>query len=578
MPVAVITGASRGLGRALATELATRGWSLVLDARDATPSPTPRPRLPGGPHRAIPGDVTDPPTGAPSRRCRPARRRRPAGQQRQLARRQPAPRVRRPRPGDVRRVLEVNVVAPMALVRDLLPGLRERGGRILAITSDAAVEPYETWGAYGSSKAALDHATRILAAEEPSLRVYAVDPGDMRTQMHQDAFPGEDISDRPEPETAVPALLRLVSGDLPSGRYRASDLAAVTGMSTPAGPRFRLPEQSRRPARPRPAAWPATRSGWPWSPGRHLPRTGPLASRVPPARRPGRGEHQRDAARRRRRRPPGLHLAAARLHPARRRVVGGRAPAPGQLRPGRADRGRGAPPARRSPAAGRRAPYPPTQRRLWRVTPLPALDRVAYLTEHGRPIRYPYLDGDWPLATWQNVYADQPGSAEMPSAGRPLTSDLLVRLMARGIPVAPVVLHTGVSSQEAHEPPQPEEYTVPEVTARLVNGTVAAGSARGRGRHHRRPRARVGRTGRAGGPDDRLDRPRARPSPAGPGRVRPADRAARAGGQPSRPARGGGRWRAWSTVATPTSRPPRRRATCGTSSATPCCCCPDSWA
>ena len=121
------------------------------------------------------------------------------------------------------------------------------------------------------------------------------------------------------------------------------------------------------------------------------------------------------------------------------------------------------------------SPDPVNQRRLWRATPLPAVDRTAYLTEHGRPIRYPYHDGDWPLATWQNVYAAHPGSAEMPSAGRPLTSDLLVRLMSRGVPVASVVLHTGVSSQEAHEPPQPEEFTVPEVTARLVNGTVAAG-------------------------------------------------------------------------------------------------------
>jgi S-adenosylmethionine:tRNA ribosyltransferase-isomerase len=120
-------------------------------------------------------------------------------------------------------------------------------------------------------------------------------------------------------------------------------------------------------------------------------------------------------------------------------------------------------------------PHPPGQRRLWRAVPLPSVDRTTYLTEHGRPIRYPYLAGDWPLATWQNVYADQPGSAEMPSAGRPLTTEMLTRLVARGIPVAPVVLHTGVSSQEAHEPPQPEELTVPEVTARLVNGTVAAG-------------------------------------------------------------------------------------------------------
>jgi NAD(P)-dependent dehydrogenase (short-subunit alcohol dehydrogenase family) len=97
---------------------------------------------------------------------------------------------------------------------------------VVNVTSDASVEAYETWGGYGSSKAALDHATRVLAAEQPGLRVYAVDPGDMRTQMHQDAFPGEDISDRPEPTVAVPALLRLLEGDLASGRYRAAELLA----------------------------------------------------------------------------------------------------------------------------------------------------------------------------------------------------------------------------------------------------------------------------------------------------------------------------------------------------------------
>ncbi len=127
-------------------------------------------------------------------------------------------------PATYAEVLAVNVVAPMALAATLLPQLRARGGRVIAISSDAAVEPYDNWGAYGSSKAALDHATRILAAEEPRLRVYAVDPGDMRTDMQQAAFPDEDISDRQPPETVVPGLLRLVEETLPSGRYRAAEL------------------------------------------------------------------------------------------------------------------------------------------------------------------------------------------------------------------------------------------------------------------------------------------------------------------------------------------------------------------
>jgi len=120
-------------------------------------------------------------------------------------------------------------------------------------------------------------------------------------------------------------------------------------------------------------------------------------------------------------------------------------------------------------------PHPGGQARLWRAVPLPAADVVDYLTEHGRPIRYSYVDGAWPLDALQNVYADRPGSAEMASAGRPLTERALVRLMARGVPVVPVVLDTGVSSQESHEPPQPERFTVPAVTARLVNSTLSAG-------------------------------------------------------------------------------------------------------
>jgi NAD(P)-dependent dehydrogenase (short-subunit alcohol dehydrogenase family) len=228
-PVAVITGASMGLGLALAHELAGRGWSLVLDARHEAPLRDAVRSLPGGPHPAIAGDVTD-----------PAHRRDLVDVAAELGGvdalvnnastlgRSPLPVLADLDPATYLRVLEVNLVAPLALTAALLPQLRRaEAGVVLNVTSDAAVEPYETWGGYGSSKAALDHASRVLAAEEPGLRVYAVDPGDLRTRMHQDAFPGEDISDRPEPATAVPALLRLLEGGLPSGRYRAAELLAV---------------------------------------------------------------------------------------------------------------------------------------------------------------------------------------------------------------------------------------------------------------------------------------------------------------------------------------------------------------
>jgi NAD(P)-dependent dehydrogenase (short-subunit alcohol dehydrogenase family) len=225
-PVAVVTGASQGLGLALATELASRGWSIVLDARGGDRLSAATASLPGGPHPAVAGDVAD-----------PAHRRElvdvaaELGGARLLVNNastlgaSPLPAFADLDPATYLRVLEVNLVAPLALTAGLLPQLRRHSGVVLNISSDAAVEPYETWGGYGSAKAGLDHASRVLAAEEPRLRVYAVDPGDMRTRMHQDAFPGEDISDRPEPETVVPALLELVEGDLPGGRYRASDLA-----------------------------------------------------------------------------------------------------------------------------------------------------------------------------------------------------------------------------------------------------------------------------------------------------------------------------------------------------------------
>lgn len=229
MPVAVITGASRGLGLALAHALADRGWSLVLDARDAEPLRRAAAALPGGPHLALAGDVTD-----PAHRADLVATAETLGGADLLVNnastlgRSPLPVLADLDPATYTRILDVNVVAPLALAAALLPRLRERGGRVVNISSDAGVEAYEAWGGYGSAKAALDHASRVLAAEEPGVRVYAVDPGDMRTAMHQDAYPGEDIGDRPEAATVVPALLTLVTGDRPSGRYRAADLEVVT--------------------------------------------------------------------------------------------------------------------------------------------------------------------------------------------------------------------------------------------------------------------------------------------------------------------------------------------------------------
>jgi len=224
-PVAVITGASRGLGAALAHSLAQNGWRLVLDARDhyALDRAAPAGAL------VVPGDVTD-----------PAHRHRLAEAAAQLGGADllvnnastlgasPLPALADIPVEVLDDVLFTNVVAPVALIQALLPQLLASRGRVLNISSDAGVEAYETWGGYGASKAALDQVSRVLAVEQPTLKVFAVDPGDMRTQLHQDAFPGEDISDRPDPSTVVPALLRLVTEDLPSGRYRAADLALET--------------------------------------------------------------------------------------------------------------------------------------------------------------------------------------------------------------------------------------------------------------------------------------------------------------------------------------------------------------
>jgi NAD(P)-dependent dehydrogenase (short-subunit alcohol dehydrogenase family) len=224
MPTAIVTGASRGLGFALADALADRGWRLVIDARDGVALEQAAARLRDRTAVvAIAGDVADPwhRTGLVEA----------AGSSLELLVNNASALGPSPLPplaeyplDQLEQVYRTNALAPLALVQLVLPRLAE-GARIVNVTSDAAVEAYAGWGGYGSSKAALEQIGAVLAAEHPELRVYTVDPGDMNTRMQQDAFPGEDISDRLPPEASVPGLLALIEGDLPSGRYMARVLA-----------------------------------------------------------------------------------------------------------------------------------------------------------------------------------------------------------------------------------------------------------------------------------------------------------------------------------------------------------------
>ena len=224
---AILTGASRGLGLELARALAERGWRLVIDARGAAELEAARAELAAGADVvAIAGDVTD-----PEHRARLVEA---SGESIDLLVNNASILGASPLPaladyplGELDRVFAVNAIAPLALAQLALPRMTA-GAVIINVTSDAAVEAYEGWGGYGASKAALEQLSSVLGAERGDLRVYAVDPGDMNTRMHQDAFPGEDISDRPPPCDSVPGLLALVEGDEPSGRYRAADLAKVS--------------------------------------------------------------------------------------------------------------------------------------------------------------------------------------------------------------------------------------------------------------------------------------------------------------------------------------------------------------
>ncbi len=228
-PVALVTGASAGLGLELARALAARSWRLVLDARREQPLLRARRELATRTEvAAVPGDVADSwhradlasaveHLGRLDLLVHNASRLGPS----------PQPLLADYPIDELRTVYEVDVLAPLALTQLVLPSLARSGaGTVVSISSDAAVAAYPGWGGYGSAKAALDQLTAVLAAEHPQLRVYAFDPGDMRTAMHQQAFPGEDISDRPEPASVLPAWWRLVDERPPSGRYRAADLTA----------------------------------------------------------------------------------------------------------------------------------------------------------------------------------------------------------------------------------------------------------------------------------------------------------------------------------------------------------------
>jgi NAD(P)-dependent dehydrogenase (short-subunit alcohol dehydrogenase family) len=232
MKIAVITGASRGLGRELAAELAGRGWSLVLDARGAEAlaetKAALRPRLTDGAQLVgLAGDVTDATHRAALIGVATA-----MGGLDLLVNNAstlgatPLPPLARYPLDELRDVIEVNLIGPLAMSQAALPLLRQSSDpRIVNVSSDASVEAYEGWGGYGVSKAALDHLGKVLHVEEPRVRVWSIDPGDMQTQMHQDAFPGEDISDRPLPAFSAALIVAFVESDRRSGRYRVADLA-----------------------------------------------------------------------------------------------------------------------------------------------------------------------------------------------------------------------------------------------------------------------------------------------------------------------------------------------------------------
>lgn len=231
---ALITGASRGLGLALSRGLAARGWNLILTARDPERLRLARDELAQITHvAALPGDVVDP----AHREALAVLARGHAGldaivNNAGILGPSPQPTLLEYPLEMLVEVFLTNVLAPLAVIQELRGELKP-GARIINVTSDAAVNAYPGWGGYGASKAALEQLSSVLAAENRDLRVYSVDPGDMRTEMHQAAYPGEDISDRPLPEEKIPGFVAILEGDLPSGRYVASEVESGGPVAAP---------------------------------------------------------------------------------------------------------------------------------------------------------------------------------------------------------------------------------------------------------------------------------------------------------------------------------------------------------
>ncbi len=473
MPTAIVTGASRGLGLALADSLAGRGWRLVIDARDGVALERAAAGLRARTEVvALAGDVADaahrgrsspPPDGAVDLLVNNA----------STLGASPLPPLSAYPLDELEQVYRTNALAPLALMQAALPRLAE-GARIVNVTSDAAVEPYEGWGGYGSSKAALEQLTAVFAAEQPQLRVYAVDPGDMNTRMHQDAYPGRGHLRPPGAGAERPGPARADRGRPPERALLGRRAGGGAGVS--AAPAFALPPALE-------ASEPPEARGL----RRDQVRLMVVGADAPPAHarfldlprflRPGDllvvNESATLPAALAARRSDGtavdLHLSTPDPGDPERWIV--------ELRRDGA-RFRGARCGERLELAGGGraelvAPYL-SAGRLWIAAlelPAPLLD---YLDEHGSPIRYSHQPRDWPLADHQTIFARVPGSAEMPSAGRPFTPRVLARLGAR-VGVAPLLLHTGVSSQERGERPYPERFRVPAATAARVNAARAAG-------------------------------------------------------------------------------------------------------